>query len=196
MDVTLSNIVSRTGGLLQLARRRVVVRGGDGFRLIFYFRQILKRMKAFGISITDRYVIRYRSTSTARTHAANAHGFQACLCTVFLATTRIAPLAARSEQPPPSVSPASTFEIEACPPPRSGDQHARAERRVTQAEADGGAARCAAIGASRAAALAAVAAWLAPIYTPRPGAGMREEQRWPPARRFSLYENTGGAHMF
>ena len=55
-----------------------VTRGADGFRLIFYFRQILKRMKAFGISITDRYVIRYRSTSTARTHAANAHGFQAC----------------------------------------------------------------------------------------------------------------------
>ena len=82
------------------------------------------------------------------------------------------------------------------PPPRSGDQHARAERRVTQAEADGGAARCAAIGASRAAALAAVAAWLAPIYTPRPGAGMREEQRWPPARRFSLRKYRGRAHVF
>ena len=112
-------------------------------------------------------------------------------------TTRIAPLAARSYQPPPSVSPASTFEIEARPPPRSGDQHARAERRVTQAEADGGAARCAAIGASRAAALAAVAAWLAPIYTPRPGASVREEQRWPPARRFSLRKYRGRrAHVF
>ena len=122
--------------------------------------------------------------------------FKHVLFTVCLATTRIAPLAARSYQPPPSVSPASTFEIEAWPPPRSGDQHARAERRVTQAEADGGAARCAAIGASRAAALAAVAAWLAPIYTPRPGASVREEQqRWPPPRR-SLYENTGGAHLF
>ena len=121
--------------------------------------------------------------------------FKHVLSPICLATTRIAPLAARSDQPPPSVSPASTFEIEAWPPACSGDQHARAERRVTQAEADGGAARCAAIGASRAAALAAVAAWLAPIYTPRPGAGMREEQRWPPARRFCL-KCRGRAHGF